>query len=271
MLTRARTGGALTVVLVALIISTGAPAHAETVTSPDPTGEVIEEPAVPPGSEPYTEPTVPEGTFEPAPTGPVPTAVPTVAPPAPVGTAPFESTRPDGTVVEYFRSGDATTPSRGRESETSGGTDNGLSRDTAPAPQVVEPETESARKATASPTPVATTAPASPVPDDARGGSVEPGAAVPSTSAQRAPTPTLPTLVIGMAVLVGGLLLMRYRTALYHATVRAEKQLITTGSGERAERLQGPFRIGVAGAVVALIGVMMNGYAGWQLWISLTS
>lgn len=270
MLIRARDCGAFAVAIIAVVISIGVPAHAEVISSPDPTAEVIDQPALPAGPEPSIEPSVPEGTFDPAPTEPVPTEVPTVAPPAPVGTATFESTRPSGTVVEYFRSGDATTTSRG--------TDGQVPRDSAPAPQGVQPSEDRTEIPPASPTPALPTASptpvvatASPAPGDARGESAGSGAAVWSTSAQKAPTPTLPTLILGMAVLVSGLALMRYRTSVYHAIVRAEKQPIRTGSGERAAHLQGPFRVGIAGAVVALIGVMMNGYAAWQLWMSLLS
>lgn len=270
MLTRARTGGALAVALFALFVSTGAPAHAETVPSPDPTGEVIEEPAVPPGSEPYTEPTIPEGTFEPAPTGPVPTEVPTVAPPAPVATS-FDYDPAGSNGSDRFRTEDTWSSSGGMTSGTSGRTGSEGSRDTAPAPQIVEPKTEPTGTPTASPTPVATTAPASPVPDDARGGSAGSGAAVPSTSVQRASTPTLSNLVIGMTVLVVGLVIVRFRGPVFEAAARGGSRQISGGLSGRAERLRGPFLVGVAGAVIAFIGIVMNGYAGWQLWGALSA
>jgi hypothetical protein len=261
-LTRVRNGGALAVALFALIVTAEAPAHADTIPSPDPTSEVIDQPALPAGPIPSIEPSVPEGTFDPAPTEPVPTAAPIVPLEPPVG-KPLESTRPDGTSVTWFRSGDAT---------TSRGTDGGVPRGAAPAPQVLGSEEERTENAPASPAPaVATASPtpvvatASPSPGDARGDSARPGAAVLSTSARDAPAPSLPALILGMAVLVGGLVLMRYRAPVYHAAVR------TGGSGERVERLQGPFRLGVVGAVIVLVGVTMNGYAAWQLFNALAS
>ncbi len=269
MLVRARNCGALAVAVFALVISTGFPAHADVIPSPEPTVEVVDQPALPAGPIPSIEPSVPEGTFDPAPTEPVPTAVPTVAPPAPVG-ASLESTRPDGTSVELFRSGDATTTYRGTGGEAP--------RGTAPAPPAVEPERQRTEVTPVSPTPVTATASptpgtatASPSPDVARGDSAGSGAAVRSTSAQRTPAPPLPVLILGMVVLVGGLLIMRYRGPVYEAAMGTPKRSVTRGSGERAGGLQGAVRLGVAGAVVTLIGIIMNGYAAWQLWSSLSS
>ena len=264
---RARDCGAFAVAIFAVVIATAVPAHADEIPSPEPTVEVIDQPALPAGPIPSIEPSVPEGTFDPAPTEPVPTAVPTVAPPAPVGTS-FESTRPDGTSVELFRSGDATTTYRG--------TGNGVPRDTAPAPQAVEPEGQPTEVAPVSPTPATAsptpgTATASPSPDVARGDSAGPGAAVRSTSAPRTPAPPLPFLILGMVVLVGGLLIVRYRGPVYEAAMATRRGPVTGGAGERAGGLQGAFRLGVAGAVVALIGIIMNGYAAWQLWSALSS
>lgn len=263
-LIRARSCGAFAVAILAVVISTGVPAHADEIPSPEPTVDVIDQPALPAGPIPSIEPTVPEGTFDPAPTEPVPTAIPTVAPPAPVGT-PLESTRPEGISVEYFRSGGATTTNRGTGGEAP--------QDTAPAPQTVEPEVASASPtpapATASPTPI--TATASPSPDGPRGDSAGSGAALRSTSEPRTPAPPLPVLILGMVVLAGGLLILRYRGPLYQAVAGTVKQSATGGPGERAGRLKGAFRLGVVGAVVALIGVTMNGYAAWQLLGSLSS
>jgi hypothetical protein len=74
-----------------------------------------------------------------------------------------------------------------------------------------------------------------------------------------------------MVVLVGGLLIIRYRGPVYEAAMGTQKRSVTRGSGDRAGGLQGAFRLGVAGAVVALIGIIMNGYAAWQLWSALSS
>lgn len=263
-LVRARHGGAFAAAIFALVFSAALPAHAEVIPSPEETSEVIDQPATPEPL-PSPEPSAPEESFEPAPTEP--TTGPIVPPPAPVGTAPLESTRPPGTVVEYFRSGDAT---------TSGGTGGEVARSTAPAPRGVEQEGERPNAVTASPSPgVSTTAPtpvgttASPSPQVAR----EPagsGAAM-RPSAERAPVPTVANLAVGMMVLVAGLLMMRYRGPLYAAAARTQRRRITSGTGEHTERPQGPFRVGVAGAVVALVGITMNGYAWWQLWSSLSS
>ncbi|WP_307451366.1 MULTISPECIES: hypothetical protein [Microbacterium] len=240
-----------------MALSTAVPAHADVLPAPEATEEVVDQPEPPAGSEPSTEPSVPEGTFDPAPTEPVPTEVPTVPPAAPVGTAQFEPNRPADTVVEPFRSENATS--------TSGGTGAESPRNTAPAPRVVEPATEPTETATASPSPVTPTA--SPTPVTARGGSADSGTAVRSISAPKAPTPPLPILVIGLAVLIGGLVIVRYRDSVWKAAARA----IPGGAGARVERLHGAFRVGVAGAVVALVGVTMNGYAAWQLWGALSS
>lgn len=265
MFTRARTGGVLAVTLFASILSTGGPVYADTIPSPDPT-VVVDQPALPSGPEPSIEPSIPEGELEPAPTEPAPTSFPTVAPPAPVGTATFDSTRPAGTVVEPFRSGEATTGSRGTNGQ--------VPRDTSPAPRRAgsdeeRPETPSASPTptlpTASPTPVVTTA--TPTPGVARGDSAGSGTAVRSTSAQKAPAPTLPTLILGMAVLVGGLAIVRFRAPVWQAAARGDRRAIRGGVG----RLQGPVLVGAAGAVIALIGLAMNGHAGWQLWSSLMS
>lgn len=264
MLIRARHCGAFAVAILAVLISTAAPAHADEIPSPEPTGEVVDQPALPGGPIPSIEPTVPEGTFDPAPTEPVPTAIPTVAPPAPVG-APLESTRPEGVSVEYFRSGGATTPSRGTGGEAP--------QDNTPSRQAVEPEVAPASPTsappTASPTPVSATA--SPTPAGVRGDTAGSGAAVRSTSEPRTPAPPLPVLILGMVVLGGGLLIMRYRGPLYEAAMGAVKQPVTAGSGESAGRFPGAFRLGVAGAVIALVGIVMNGYASWQLFSSLSS
>lgn len=255
-LIRARNCGAFTVAVFALIISTTGPAHAEAIPSPEPT-EVVDQPALPAGPVPSIEPSIPEGTFDPAPTEPVPTEVSTVPPTAPVGTATFDSTRPDGTVVEPFRSGNGTT--------TSGGTGAEVPRSNAPAPRVVEPAEKPTESATASPTSATPTA--SPTPVTAREGSAGSGVTVRATSEQTASAPTLPSLIIGLVVLVGGLVIVRYRGSVWKAAGRA----IPGGSSERVDGLPGPFRVGVVGAIVALIGVIMNGYAGWQLWGSLVS
>ncbi|MDQ1136461.1 hypothetical protein QE410_001260 [Microbacterium sp. SORGH_AS 1204] len=268
MLIRARDCGAFAVAVFALVISTAVPAHADVIPAPEETvDEVVDQP-VTPDPLPSSEPSAPEESVEPAPTEPVPTAVPIVPPPAPVGTATFEPTRPVGTVVEYFRSGNATTP---------GGTGAEAPRTTSPAPRSVEPEEERPDLPTTSPspgvgitspTPVGATASPSPVVAREPAGS---GAAMRPTSTQKAPVPTVANLLVGMMVLVGGLLIVRYRGPVYAAAVRAPKRRVTSGPGERTERLQGPFRVGVAGAVVALVGVTMNGYAWWQLWSSLSS
>lgn len=255
-LIRARNCGVFTVAFFALVISTAVPAHADVVPSPEATEEVVDQPA-PSDPPPSPEPSAPEESSEPAPTEPVETTAPLVPPGAPVGTATFDPSRPPGTVVETFRSGNGTT--------TSGGTGAEVPRSNAPAPRVVEPAEKPTESATASPTSATPTA--SPTPVTAREGSAGSGVTVRATSEQTVSAPTLPSLIIGLVVLVGGLVIVRYRGSLWKAAGRA----VPGGSSERVDGLQGPFRVGVVGAIVALIGVVMNGYAGWQLWGSLVS
>lgn len=154
MFVRARACGILTVAVIASVISTAGAAQAETVPAPAPSGDVIDQPAPPPGVTPFTPPQVPEGTFDPIPTEPVSTEVPTVRPEAPVGTAHFESTRPPGTTVQYFRPEGGTTTYRGTDGE--------VPQDVAPEPRDVEPAEESAQLAPASPSPAVPTASPSP-------------------------------------------------------------------------------------------------------------
>ncbi|WP_230010246.1 hypothetical protein, partial [Microbacterium sp. Bi128] len=135
------------------------------------------------------------------------------------------------------------------------------SQDVAPAPQGVEQVEEGAEVATASPSPGVPTA--SPSPTDAREGSVEPGTAEPSVSAQRAPAPAVPGLITGIIVLVAGVAIMGYRGPVYAAAARAEARWFARGSGDRARRLRSPFPVAVVGAFGALTGVVLIGYALW--------
>lgn len=253
MIVRARTCGVLTVAVIASVISSAGAARAETVPSPVPSGDVIDQPAPPPGVIPDTPPSVPEGTFDPIPTEPVPTEVPTVRPEAPVGTAHFDWTRPPGTTVQYFHPEGGTTTYRGTDGEGP--------QDVAPAPEGVEPVEEPTEIAPASPSPDVPTA--SPSPTEARERSVEPETAEPSISAQRAPAPAVPGLIIGIIVLVAGAAIMRYRGPVYAATARAEARWFARGSGDRARRLRSPLPVAAVGAFVALTGLVMIGDALW--------
>ena len=260
MLIRARNGGILVIALFALVMSTGVSAHAEATLEPEPTGDVIEVPALPSSPVPPIEPTVPEGTFDPAPTGPAPTAFPVVIPPAPVA-SPFVWTRPEGMDVERFLSKKGATTPRGTDGE--------ISPDIAPAYQSVEPEAPSAEIATVPPSPDVASAVSSP--DDARKGWVGLGAAAASVPAQRPPAPALPNLIFGVVALAIGLLVMKYRAPLYDGTVRRQKQWFGKGLGEFTERLASPFWIGAVGAGGVLMGVVMIGYAVWRFSTELSS
>lgn len=251
---RARMCGFLTVAVIASVISTAGAARAETVPAPEPSGDVIDQPALP-GGEPDNEPSVPEGTFYPDSTEPVPTEWSTVRPEAPVGTAKFESTRPPGTVVQYY-----VPPKDG--TTTTGGADGEGAQDVAPSPQGVEPVEERTEIATASPSPAVPTA--SPSPTDAPEESAEPGTAEPSTSAQRSPAPAVPGLIIGIIVLVAGVAILGYRGPVYAAAARAEARWFARGSGDRARRLRSPFPVAVVGSFGALTGVVVIGYALWM-------
>lgn len=252
---RARVCGFLTVAVIASVISTAGAAHAETVPAPEPSGGFVDQPALP-GGDPDTAPSVPEGTFDPMPTGPWPTAVSTVPPEAPLGTATFESSHPAETAMPYF-------PSRGGTT-TYHGTDGEVPQDVTPAPQGVEPVEEPAETATASPSPLVPTA--SPSPTAAREGSGEPGTAEPTSSAQRSPAPAVPGLIIGVIVLAAGAAIMGYRGPVYAAATRAEARWFARGSGDRARRLRSPLPVAVVGAFGALTGVVLICSALWAFW-----
>ncbi|MFF8185903.1 hypothetical protein ACF044_01415 [Microbacterium sp. NPDC016588] len=251
---RARMCGFLTVAVIASVISTAGAARAETVPAPDPSGGVIDQPALP-GGQPDNEPSVPEGTFYPDSEEPVPTGWSTVRPEAPIGTGTFESSHPAETAIPYFPSGGRTTTYRGTDGE--------VPQDIAPAPQGVESVEEPAETAPASPSPEVPSA--SPSPTGTPEPSVQPETAEPTMSAQRSPAPAVPGLILGIIVLVAGVAIMGYRGPVYAAAARAEVRWFATGSGDRAPRLRGPFPVALVGAFGALAGVVMIGYALWGL------
>lgn len=249
---RARVCGLLTVAVIASVISAAGAARAETVPAPVPSGGFVDQPALP-GGGPFTiDPSVPEGTFDPMPTEPWPTAVSTVPPEAPVGT--FEWSHPAETAMPYFPSRGGTTTYRGTDGE--------VPQDVDPAaPQGVEPVEEPAETVTASPSPMVPTA--SPSPTAAREGSGEPGTAEPTSSAQRSPVPGVPGLIIGILLLVAGVAIVGYRGPVYAAAARAEARLFAKGSADRARRLRSPLPVAVVGAFAVLTGVVMMVYALW--------
>lgn len=250
---RARVCGFLTVAVIASVLSAAGAARAETVPAPVPSGGFVDQPALP-GGGPFTiDPSVPEGTFDPMPTEPWPTAVSTVPPEAPIGTGTFESSHPAETAMPYFPSRGGTTTYRGTDGE--------VSEDVAPAPQGVEPVKQPAETATASPSPAVPTA--SPSPTAAREGSGEPGTAEPTSSAQRSPAPGVPGLIIGILLLGAGVAIMGYRRPVYAVAARAEARLFAKGSVDRARRLRSPLPVAVVGAFAVLTGVVMIGYALW--------
>lgn len=252
---RARMCGFLTVAVIASVISTAGAARAETVPAPEPSGGVIDQPALPGGDPPHNESSVPEGTFYPDSEEPVPTGWSTVRPEAPIGTGTFESSHPAETAIPYFPSGGRTTTYRGTDGE--------VPQDIAPAPQGVESVEEPAETAPASPSPEVPSA--SPSPTGTPEPSVQPETAEPTMSAQRAPASALPGLIIGIIVLVAGVAIVGYRRPVYAAAARAEARWFARGSGDRAPRLRGPFPIALVGAFGALAGALMIGYALWGL------
>lgn len=64
-------------------------------------------------------------------------------------------------------------------------------------------------------------------------------------------------------VLVAGVAIVGYRRPVYAAATRTEARWFTRGSADRAPRLRGPFPVALVGALGALAGVVMIGYALW--------